>query len=692
MKSTPFKRWLGLAVLLALAVAVYVPGLNGPFLLDDRENITAAPALRMTTLSLPGIRDALFSWGEWTPHRGLARLSFALNHYFSGGRFDVFAFKLTNVVIHLINGLLVYWLSVLLLRRYAGVARAPSAAAGWSAMQSYLPLLVAALWVLHPIQLTSVLYVVQRMTSMSAMFVLAGLLLFVVGRIRLESGRASGMAWMFAGLAGGVGLGYFCKQNAVLLPFYAFLVELFFFRHEGLPLAVRRRLYAFYALTVGLPVLAGLLGLVFAWDVIAEGYVYRDFTPLQRLLTESRVLFFYLGLLLVPHIRSFGLYHDDIVLSSGLFEPWTTALSVIAWAVLLGLAIWGIRRRAIWSFAVLWYLVGHSLESSFVSLELVFEHRNYLPSFGIVFALAYYLVSALGRLSNGRRLVYPVVGLLVVVLAFITFIRAGNWGDRFTVIEFSLRNHPNSSRTHGEYAISNAQYSDDVALSYMHWARAAELNPSSVLELIGMDKVLTTQILAFEKQADSAGSKSGKHPAPTDYRAALVSDLDYLKALDDILATEISTRLETRPMPMGNVAALRSLHDCMFARLEPCMALFPRTIKWFELAIDNPRQLEKTRAVLQLGAAKLYALDGQLHRAVETAEAAAKSDPGQVHYLFELASLYLTLGDLDAAQRTIDAAEMQLDYSGFRHGILRVLKHNLEQARNKQKDAKSTNS
>ena len=285
MKSTPFKRWLGLAVLLALAVAVYVPGLNGPFLLDDRENITAAPALRMTTLSLPGIRDALFSWGEWTPHRGLARLSFALNHYFSGGRFDVFAFKLTNVVIHLINGLLVYWLSVLLLRRYAGVARAPSAAAGWSAMQSYLPLLVAALWVLHPIQLTSVLYVVQRMTSMSAMFVLAGLLLFVVGRIRLESGRASGMAWMFAGLAGGVGLGYFCKQNAVLLPFYAFLVELFFFRHEGLPLAVRRRLYAFYALTVGLPVLAGLLGLVFAWDVIAEGYVYRDFTPLQRLLT-----------------------------------------------------------------------------------------------------------------------------------------------------------------------------------------------------------------------------------------------------------------------------------------------------------------------------------------------------------------------------------------------------------------------
>jgi len=522
---------------------------------------------------------------------------------------------------------------------------------------------------------------------MSAFFVLAGLLLFVVGRIRLESGRASGLAWMFAGLAGGVGLGYFCKQNAVLLPFYAFLVELFFFRYAALPMVARRRLYGFYALTVGLPVLAGLAGLVFGWDVIAEGYLYRDFTPWQRLLTESRVLFFYLGLLLVPHIRSFGLYHDDIVLSTGLFEPWTTALSVVAWAVLVGLALWGVRRRAIWSFGLLWYLVGHSLESTFVSLELVYEHRNYLPSFGILFALAYYLASGVGRLANGRRLVYPLAGLLVVVLAFVTVIRAGTWGDRFTVIEFSLRNHPNSSRTHGEYAITNAQYSDDVALSYKHWARAAELNPSSVLELIGMNKVLVTQILAFEERGNS---QPGEYPTPEDYRAELLSDLDYLRALDRILAKEISTRLETRPMPMSNVAALRSLHDCIFTKLEPCMVLLPRTLHWFELAVENPRQLDQTRAVLQLGAAKLYALDGQTRRAVESAKAAVESDPGQVHYLFELAALYMTLGDLEAAERTIDAADEQFSYSGFRHGVLRDLRNNLEQARKKEKDAQSS--
>ena len=494
-----------LVVLGAGVFAVYAPGLQGPFVFDDYPNIVDNKLVAVDALDSERLRDAAFSLGDRSyPDRGLARLSFALNYYFAGGRFSAFAFKLTNVVIHILNGLLVYWLSVLLLRRYAGGARPGSAQAGWGAMQSYLPLLVAALWLLHPIQLTSVLYVVQRMTSMAAFFVLAGLLLFVMGRIRLEAGRAYGLTWMFAGLAGGVFLGFFCKQSAVLLPFYAFLVELFFFRREALPDAARRRLYGFYGVTVALPAGLAVVGLAVAWDAIVQDYVFRDFTLWERLLTQSRVLFFYLGLLLFPHIRAFGLYHDDFVLSTGLLDPWTTLVSVLAWAVLVGLALWGVRRRALWSFAILWYLVGHALESSLLSLELVYEHRNYLPSFGILFAGAYYLVRGLDRFVGKPRLIVPVVGLMVAVLAFTTFTRAGVWGDKYTVIEFSLRNHPNSSRTHGEYATSNAQLVGDIELGFKHWARAAELNPSSVLELIEMDKLLAAQILAFEQQGARA--------------------------------------------------------------------------------------------------------------------------------------------------------------------------------------------
>jgi len=349
-----------------------------------------------------------------------------------------------------------------------------------------------------------------------------------------------------------------------------------------------------------------------------------------------------------------------------------------------------VRRRALWSFALLWYLVGHALESSLLSLELVFEHRNYVPSFGILFAAAYYLVRGLERVVSNRRLVYPLVALVVLVLAFSTFTRAGIWGDKVTVIEFSLRNHPNSSRTQGEYATIKAWQPDDIELAYKHWTRAAELNASSVLELIEMDRVLAAQILAFEQQDQVGDSVSSDYPAPTDYRAALAPDLAYLRALDRIVAEEVSSRLKSRPMLMGNVAALRSLKTCIRTNLAPCVALLGRAIGWFELASENPRMLDRTRAVLQLGLAKLYAYGGQTGKALESAEAAARSDPGQVQFLFELSALYLSLQDPDAAQRTIAAAEDNLGYSGIGRDVLRDLKRTLEQVRENEKRRSST--
>jgi tetratricopeptide (TPR) repeat protein len=354
---------------------------------------------------------------------------------------------------------------------------------------------------------------------------------------------------------------------------------------------------------------------------------------------------------------------------------------VVLWVVLMAAALWGVRRRAIWSFGLLWYLVGHSLESSLVALELVFEHRNYLPSFGILFAAAYYLVWGIERLAGTRRLGYPVAGLLVVVIAFVTFTRAGNWGDRLTIVEFSLLNHPLSSRTHGEYATTNAKRSGDIELAYRHWARAAELNPSSVLELIEMERVLAAQILAFEAQDGGGSGATASYPPATRFSAPMQPDLDYLKALHLLVAAEIDRRLQTRPIIMGNVAALRTLERCIRSKLPPCTALYPNAVQWFQRAIENRRVNDRARAVLQLGLARLYALGGDVEKAIATAEAAARTNPGEIQYLFELAALYLTLNDLDAAESMIATAESRMSYSGFRHGVLRDLKDQLEKAR-----------
>ena len=143
---------------------------------------------------------------------------------------------------------------------------------------------------------------------------------------------------------------------------------------------------------------------------------------------------------------------------------------------------------------------------------------------------------------------------------------------------------------------------------------------------------------------------------------------------------------------MSNVAALRTLEQCIRTNIAPCVFLLPRAIGWFKLAWENPHVNERARAGLQLGLAKLYAYDGQLEKAVESAKAAARGDPDQIQYLFELAALYLTLEDLDAAERTIVAADRKMNYSGFRHGVLRDLKHMLERARKEEQGASSTDS
>ena len=135
--------------------------------------------------------------------------------------------------------------------------------------------------------------------------------------------------------------------------------------------------------------------------------------------------------------------------------------------------------------------------------------------------------------------------------------------------------------------------------------------------------------------------------------------------------------------------ALRSLERCIKSNLAPCVVLLPRALEWFELASDNPRSLASARAVLRLGLAKLYAYSGQMEKAVENVKAAVRTDPAQVQFLFELASLYLTLDDLDAAERTIAAAESKLGPFRFRHGIVRDLKQNLEQARKRDHRASS---
>ena len=129
------------------------------------------------------------------------------------------------------------------------------------------------------------------------------------------------------------------------------------------------------------------------------GYQKRVFTLEQRLLTEPRVIWFYLSLLFYPIPSRLSLVHD-FAISQSLLEPVTTLISVLAIvALLLGATVYA-RRWPLIAFCVIFFFLNHLIESTILPLELVFEHRNYIPSMLLFLPLAILLVRVA---STGSR-------------------------------------------------------------------------------------------------------------------------------------------------------------------------------------------------------------------------------------------------------------------------------------------------
>lgn len=472
---------LALSVLLAgaLLATLYGPGLQGGFFFDDGPSVLYAEGVRLQSLSADTLLEALASGRSGPSGRPVAQLSFALNHYVSGG-FNAFAFKATNLAVHAAGGLLLFWLALRLF------------AAGFPAMQArrtaLLSSLLSALWLLHPIQLTPVLHVVQRMTSLSACFLLAALLLHIAAR---EGGVRAG--WLRLVLAWGVfwPLSFFSKETGVLFPLFALAWELIVRRSASSGLD---RFARGFAVMCGLTFAAGLLYWLSPTGLwLRVGYEYRPFTLAERLLTEGRVLWLYLGLILLPRLEAFGLYHDDIVVSTGLLEPWTT---MPAWLGLAGLVWWAWRARdrmPLVSFGIAWFFVGHLLESTVLPLEIAHEHRNYLPLCGVLLAVMAGLAHLAERFRPSRLLGLVLAAAALTYLPIVTGLRAYQFGDELRRTQAEVRHHPASARAQydaGRMLAAQVEAVQRDSAAYTsartHFERAGALDPAFKFGWLGL--------------------------------------------------------------------------------------------------------------------------------------------------------------------------------------------------------------
>jgi tetratricopeptide (TPR) repeat protein len=472
---------------------IYWPGLHGPFIFDDLTNIIAAPALHITHLDIASLREAALWQKSSSLGRPIAMLSFALNYYFT--QFDPFYFKLTNLLLHLFNGIGLYLLTTLLLRRLQqapGTSSMPSQHSMATRHRYWMGLAVATLWLVHPLNLTSVLYVVQRMTSLSAFFSIMGLLGYVIGREQLVAGKVRGFATIITSLMVGGGLATLSKENGVLLVLYMFVIEIGFYRFAAAE-QLRRPLKGFWFAVFGLPLAAVVIILLVNPNSLLGlfSYQYRAFSLEERLLTEARALWFYLKLIAFPDIRQLGIYHDDFVISRGIFTPVSTVFALAGIFALFSLAVACFRRLPVLSFGILWFFAGHSLESTLIPLELVHEHRNYLPQYGILLMLVYYLTYPYARINKSLALRNGFLVLYLGLLSSITHARAGDWKDEWTLYSRDASNHPNSARAQGMLAIilhDNGQ--DTLATEY--FTKAANLDPHDSMAMIRLTQHLYT--------------------------------------------------------------------------------------------------------------------------------------------------------------------------------------------------------
>jgi hypothetical protein len=602
-----------------LVLIVYLPGLPGMFVFDDIANIVQNPALHIRDLGASSLFQAMLSSPGGGLMRPLSMLSFALDYYLWG--LSPAAFKLTNILIHIACGVSLGFVARELLLARAEDARdaLPRREIAW------LSLGVALLWAVHPLNLTSVLYAVQRDTALAALFSALAMLAYLAGRRRERQGRnGAWLIWFWTPLATVAGI--LCKENAALVPVFLLLIEWTVLGFRGAGGRTSRPTQAFFGAFLLLPGIGVVALAVLHPATLFASYAGRDYGMVQRLLSESRILLDYLRWAVLPDLRQLGLFHDDIVFSQGLFEPASTLLSCIAIALLLGAAV-AIRKRVpLLSLGILWFFAGHLIESTVLPLELAFEHRNYLPLFGLIFGATATLY-IFARRRGESRLVVAMLVIGSVAMAAATAVRASDWGDELSFARSEARHHPDSPR----------------ALAELEWAYMNYVVTTHERSVVP----LAVQAAARSKQADGFSINQDVSLA---YMYSQLGDLTQARdsmtaAAEGASSAHISSTLQF---------SLQTLIDMATPANQ---SLFPAMDAVFENALDNPRlNTDACYTANVLNSQSLYRNGTQdIPGALASSHRAVQLCPHDAQLHANFARLLLRYRDLKDAKLELDA-------------------------------------
>lgn len=638
--NTVFSEHILVCLIIALlGLLMYGHTLQAPFYLDDSINIKDK-LYAIKSLSFSELFNASF---EGSAHRRpLANLSFALNYYFHGLWLP--GYHLVNIVIHVLNGMLLYLfiLKTITLPSQRHRCNHPV----------HVATLASLLWFVNPVQIQAVTYIIQRMTSLATLFFLCSFLSYVYGRLgqrrqtRVVLFGSSVLFWI---------LGVASKEIALTLPGLIFVYEWFFFQNLDMAWLKKSAIY----LLTGLTALLSAVYLVYHYslpDFLVNISLPREYTALERFLSQGRIIFAYISLLLYPHPARLNLNHD-ISVSHGLLDPFTTLISFAGLTALFVLTIRISRRHRLVAFCVIWFLANVAIEALAARIELMFEHRVYLPSVLFFLPCVWLLFTDIKR----PKIMFSVIGVLVVVFGVWTYQRNTLWNDPVAFWEDAARKSPAHYRAYGNLGVSYLdakQYNQ--ALEAFHKALAlSPPYPTDIHNNIGLLYLETAQQDLARQNLYLAVSLNPNNFIAFDLLGTLCrKQQEYGEALKNYgRAIKINPNFApsyyntgTLYMEMGDLAnavkalemavTLRPMWSQAYSNLGLALAKQQR----YSLAIYTLRKATKIDAKNQealFNLATAYNMTGQHEAAAQTYKSVLEIDPEDVEAMHNLGVLYL---------------------------------------------------
>jgi Tfp pilus assembly protein PilF len=454
-------------------------------------------------------------------YRPVSNLSIALNWYF--GQAKVTGYHIVNIFFHVITAFFLY-LSILAL------FKTPNLAGRYAGDEYFIATLAACMWAINPIQIQAVTYIVQRMAAMAAMFYIIGVFCYL--KARLHDSTTKRVFWSL-GIAASFLLAVGSKENAIMFPMSLMLIEIVFFQNMSNS-EIRNKmivmgsavLLVIFASGVWLFMSSGFI------NQILSGYDDRTFTFFERLLTQPRIVVFYLSQIFYPIADRLSLDHD-IVISTGFFSPWSTFPAIVLILGLIGITIWQINKHPLLAFATLFFFLNHIIESSVIALELIFEHRNYLPSLflflpiaaGIKRAIDYYLEERRSKIMGNMLIGFCAV--LIMMFGLGTYVRNMAWSNGKTLWEDTIAKAPGRARAYQNLAHSYYDKINDydqvleLSKKAMYMADSTR-NKAELISLANMANVYANRKKDYEKAIELYNRILSIDPEKYDIRYRLI--------------------------------------------------------------------------------------------------------------------------------------------------------------------------